>query len=507
MAYGLLPRAERRRLHARVVQWLEDSERVDDILDMLAHHAVSAELHERGLHYLERAAERARRAAAHREEAALLERAIVIAERCGRADLVPEYRARRGRALTRLTLWVEARRELEAALDGLPIDRRERRAEVLVDLALACNWTMDEPALLDRAAEALEVAGQVGRNDLRMGARFWLAWGTGSGGDVSSAIDRYASTVTDTNALGVALPPSVLPLYTTTLCWAGRFQLAVERGREAVRIARQASDTDSTILAMQVLGLALAGTGAYDEAWPVFEEATRFGREYGVGPFLARATAMSAGFHLDVFDFEGHAAVAEEARELARSFSFQPAFVSASIDLLLNLARRGDVGKAERLERELPASVDKVSAWHVWLWRLRFGQARAELALARGDLDSAIRFADDALRQASGRRPKYEVLALVTRAAGLDRQGRTNAALADLNTAVRVARSIADPALFLRTASALLAIDGNHDLEREAHVTASHILNRLPTAVMRERFLLVDAVRRLRPAAMSSSNK
>ncbi|HET6315520.1 MAG TPA: AAA family ATPase, partial [Chloroflexota bacterium] len=142
MAYGLLPRSERRRLHARILEWLERTagERVDEILDLLAHHAVSAEQDEHALDYLSRAAERAGRATARREEAALLTQAIAIAERTGQRELIPEFLARRGHALLRLTRWADARDELETALGELPPERRERRAEVLVDLAQACNW-------------------------------------------------------------------------------------------------------------------------------------------------------------------------------------------------------------------------------------------------------------------------------------------------------------------------------------------------------------------------------
>jgi tetratricopeptide (TPR) repeat protein len=356
---------------------------------------------------------------------------------------------------------------------------------------------MDESALRQRASEALEVASAAGRTDLAVDARFWLAWATGSEGNVGSAIDQYLTAVGQTNELGVALAPSVLPLYTTALCWAGHFQLAVERGRDAVRIAREAGDTDSAILALQVLGLALSGTGAYDEAIKVFDEAARFGRDYGIGPFLARSIAMSAGFHLDVFDLDGHAALAEEACEVARSVKFTPALASASIDLLLNLARRGEVGRAERLQREVAETVDRASAWHGWLWSLRFAQARAEVALARGDAETAITFAGSALQQARGRRPKYEVLGLVTRAAGMASLGRTRAAVIDLQEAVRVARSVADPALFLRGAGALLALDGDDALATEARTTALLILSRLPTDEMRQRFQSAELVQRL----------
>src|SRR5207249_6074667 len=116
-----------------------------------------------------------------------------------------------------------------------------------------------------------------------------------------------------------------------------------------------------------------------------------------------------------------------------------------------------------------------------WLWALRLAQARAELALARGAFDAAITLADASLLQARGRRPKYEVLALATRASALVGLGRASGAVMDLRAAVRVARAVADPALFVRSASALLAIDGDDTLAAETRVTAEHMLSRMPT--------------------------
>jgi class 3 adenylate cyclase/tetratricopeptide (TPR) repeat protein len=498
-AYSLLSRAERRRAHARILEWMEETagERSEEILDLLAHHAISAELHERALDYLAQAAKRAGRAAAHSEAAALLEQAIGTAERCGRRDLLPLLHAQRGRALARLTRWSDARQELETALALLPAGPTAARAEVLVDLALVSNWNLDTPVLRRYATEAIALASSVSRSDLAMDARFWLAWATGSEGDVASAIDQYQTAVIRTNALGIAPAPSVLPLYATTLCWAGRFPLAVQRGREAVRVAREAANTDSTILAMQVLGLALAGTGAYDDAAQVFAEAARFGRDYGIGPFLARSIAMSAGFHLDVFDFPGHLAVAEEACELARSVNFMPPLISATIDKLLNMARTGQVAIAEQLERDIAGAVDRAGAWHAWLWAVRMAEARAEIALARGDGETAVGLAEVAFQQARGRRPRYEVLALLTHAAALGSLGRTRAGLRDLRQAVAGARAIADPALFVRAAAALLAIDGDDALAAEARTATRHIVDRLPTDEMRAHFNASEPVRTL----------
>jgi len=501
VAYGMLPRTERRRLHRGVVDWIERvaGDRADEHLDLLAHHAVQAEEHDRALRYLTWAARRMRHASAHREEAALLAQAIDIAARTGRADLVPDLRADRGRAFASVGLWTAAQSELQAALAGLASDRSERRAEVLVDLALACNWSMETAELKRHAGDALTLARSVGRADLAIGSGFWLAWASGSDGDVNAAVEQYERVLAEAQAIGVSPAPSVLPLYSTTLCWTGEFDRGIARARQAVQIARAGGDTDATILALQVLGLALAGTGSYDEAIQVFDEASRFGRDYGIGPFLARSIAMSAGFHLDIFDYDGHLALAEEARDVARSANFPPPHVSASIDLLLSFARRGDVSRTEHLADEVAQAVERASGWHGWLWSLRFAQARAEIALARGAYEDAIQFAEAALERSQGRRPKYQVLGLVTRAQALAQLSRTDEARADLRRAVRVARRLRDPALLLRGVSAQLDFDRDDSLVAEARSTARAILARLPTSDLRRRFQDAEPVRRLGP--------
>ena len=98
---------------------------------------------------------------------------------------------------------------------------------------------------------------------------------------------------------------------------------------------------------------------------------------------LARATAMAAGLHLTLFDFEGAEALQSEACELARGVGFAPPIVSAGIDSLLTFARIHEPGRAERLLEETAAAAASTAGWHQWLWQLRLTQARAELALAR----------------------------------------------------------------------------------------------------------------------------
>jgi hypothetical protein len=199
--------------------------------------------------------------------------------------------------------------------------------------------------------------------------------------------------------------------------------------------------------------------------------------------------ACSAGFRLDLFDFEGAEVRSQEARELARSLGFTPPAVSAGIDLLLNYARRGDVGQTDRLLDEVSAGVAQAAGFHGWLWALRLAEARAEIALAQGKAEEAIRWANEAIAQCRARgRVKYEVLGLITHGQSLCAVGRESEAGADFRRAVDLARVVGDPALLLRAIGCLLNLDGDDALAAEGVAVVGRILDALPDADERRRF-------------------
>lgn len=98
--------------------------------------------------------------------------------------------------------------------------------------------------------------------------------------------------------------------------------------------------------------------------------------------------------------------------------------------------------------------MEKGQGAHGWLWRLRFGQAQAEIALACGDYQSALQQAGHVItasRQLG--RVKYEVAGLQARGQALAALGRAHEAIVDLESAVERARKTSDPAMFLRAAA------------------------------------------------------
>ena len=327
-------------------------------------------------------------------------------------------------------------------------------------------------------AEALQLAERVQRSDLAANAIAWLARCRQANGDLAAAIEMDRTAMA--RAPDVATAAHMLgPL---TLYLAGRSMEAIPLAIAAADAARSSGDTTFMMYALTHVGLNMSAAGRYAEASKAFQEVRGFGRKYGALPMLARATAMAAGLHLSLFDFEGAEALQSEARERGRSVGFTPSVVSAGIDSLWTFARRHEPGRAERLLEETAAAAASTSDWHQWLWQLRLTQVRADLALERGAFDEAVATATNAIEQCRARgRPKYEALGLITRARGLHALARTHDAIAEAKTAVRVADGTGDPALLLLALDALIGLEGTDELATRARAVTDRIEKPCPT--------------------------
>ncbi len=498
VAYNSLLLLRRKELHCLVAASLEEmhSGGLPEMYELLAYHYERGEEWERALDYLRRAAEQCRRVGAYREEALQLSRAMAMAQRLGRAELLTDLRGRRGAARVKIGMFAEAKPDLELALAELPSENCARRAELLLSLAGAYFWGLDTAGTARCSEEGHALAEKSGRADLVAEALTYLGATQQSLGNLASATTLFE----DARARGGGCSSAALANYPLTLYLSGRPREALERARHAAETFQGSSDPFAASFGHPHLGLALAACGKYAEAAAVFEEAKQLSRKHEIWHFHARAIGMSVGFHLDVFDLHGYELLALETRERARSAPFRPSEVSATIDLVFNSIRRDQISQAENLAKEADGLVALVAGWHEWLWRLRMKQARAELACARQDWPSALLLASDAVSESRARgRPKYVAAGLETRAKVLAALGRTPEAIAELRAAVGLARGMGDPALFIRTATALLPLDGSDALLSETRGIARKILAALPSDEMRRNFQAAQPVRSLGP--------
>ena len=491
--YTSITAARRVRLHHRIASALEQqSSPLESRVAELAYHFGQASVYksaEKAVDYASRAGDHAVATLAFESGAHWYEMALramdFVAPHTDATATRFELHVKRGRSFFAVGQWASAKNAFEAATSLLDPGDREKRCELLVRLAETAFWLMDVPALRKFAGEAQVLAERAGRDDLWADAQAWLASAMVSDGDIPAAIQMDHEALARAGGIrsfGLARAP-------LTLYWAGLADEAIHHGLQAVETARTAEDPSFLLYALQHLGLSLSGAGRFDEALLVFDEARAFGRRCGALPLLARATSMSVAPLLSLGDLKGAMAGAFEARELAHRVAFEPPLVSAGIDLLMIFARQQDPGRAEALLDETAQAVQKASGWHAWKWDMRLSQARAELAVARDAWGEAVEAATHVIDQSRSRhRPKYEALALITRARAARRLGARSAP-EDARAAVDVGRRLADPAVLLDCLIVLLELEGTDDLLEETRRTVQKIVRAVSDERLRSTFL------------------
>jgi predicted Ser/Thr protein kinase/tetratricopeptide (TPR) repeat protein len=489
--YDELGSSRRIRLHRRVAEAIEHltQGRTNPPLADLAHHfaqSASAGVAAKAVDYATRAGDRAADGLAFEEAARLYELGLQslefeedeVSANVRRVDL----HGRRAKVFGGIGQWMQQRQEVERALRYLDPQQEERRCALLIDLANASFFLLDMERTRRSATEALELATRLQRNDYAADALAWLARWEQANGNLVAAIEMDRAAFTRSGGRSrYTLMNGTLSLYL-----AGRSSEALDQDALAVGAARSTRDAEQMMFSLAHCGLNLSAVGRYRDAHQVFEEVRGFGRKFGVIPPLARALTMWSSVHLSVFDFDGADALQREARDLAQRVSFPPSYISAGIDMLLACARRGDPGGADALLQETADAAARTPGWHEWLWRLRLGQVRAELALARGDFEAAVAEATAGIANCHAmKRPKYEALALITRAHAFNRLRRTSEAIADARWAVALADAMHDPAIQLVAVDLMLALDGTDELARDARAIVHRIQTALPETMRR----------------------
>jgi class 3 adenylate cyclase/tetratricopeptide (TPR) repeat protein len=497
VAYEMIPRARRRRLHGQAADWIETAtaEQAEAYLDQLAHHSLQAGQIERALDFLDRAAERAWRVWAFRLAAAFYSKSIDIAQELGRMNLATTRMEQRAKAYLNVGMWMEARQDLLKLTELVPSDQIEHHASIHLNLAECSIGLMNTNEMRHHSERALKQAKQAGRDDLAGAALSNLSVAASSVGNLKSSVDIYQQALLLTKGQPTG-PTSSHAFQVITNYWMGSFDKAVFHG-ELVK-QHLHGDVVAKLELHGNLGVALTGLGRYTEAQQLFDEGIQLGKDYEVLPYAARTISLSAGYHLDLYDYAGHESLSLEARELSSQIKFMSTLVSSSIDLLYNYARKREVGKAEQLLPDVRKAMEGASGFHAWLWSLRFSQAIAEIALARGRYEEALSASQKAAKQGhKHNRPKYIALALLTQAKALKALGKDQEAKSKLRKAFEVSQGIKDPALLFRIGWELLQQEEDEKTALLTLDAVKNILQSLPEGELRFNFQENEMVRSL----------
>jgi class 3 adenylate cyclase/tetratricopeptide (TPR) repeat protein len=294
VAYGSLLQERRRALHARTAAAIEAlySERLEEHVERLAHHALRGEVWEKAVSYLYQAGRKAKARSAYREAAAGFEQALAALRH------LPESRARKEEAID---LHLDAAGALVPAGGQLKSAEHARQAAGLAEalgddrrLGWACvspanyAWNAGESdRTLEMGHRALAIAIDRGDVSLRIAANYQLGAFGQTRGTYRQAAERLewvAETLRGDRLYERSGADVILSVFSRErLAWClaelGDFAEATARGDEAVRIASDIGHHHSFILAYRSLGFVSLRRGEVSRAVPPLERAVKERRD------------------------------------------------------------------------------------------------------------------------------------------------------------------------------------------------------------------------------------
>ena len=411
VAYATLPRAARRERHAAVARFIESAagERIEEAAALLAHHWQVASDVDQAVRFLQLAAEHAAKGWAKGEAVALFGQAL---------KLVPadEPELRRAIAVRRAETQVELGDPgAAAALDKLLEETQGlERLKVLTARAHTAHWALDAEGATRMSQEAFNLAQSLSAEEFLGPALALQSLASSMAGNMNTAFElgerALAQWIPGTRRAERTL---FLDQMATDRYWTGQYDLALQYGEQAISFAEEIKSSNSLLRTGPVHALTLTGMGRHEEALPRFEEVIARGREFELVPRLtARALNMSSALYRDLFQLDEATRRNQEAAELGAAAGFANAVLQSGIDQLFTDLARGEVGRAEAQWPQLWNRTQDARGTHQWLMAGRLAEAKAEIALAKGDHAEAARLAQESIDQSRQvQRAKYELAA------------------------------------------------------------------------------------------------
>jgi tetratricopeptide (TPR) repeat protein len=200
----------------------------------------------------------------------------------------------------------------------------------------------------------------------------------------------------------------------------------------------------------------------------------------------ARALNMSRALYRDLFQLDETRRRNEEAAELDAAAGFANAVLQSGIDQLFTELARAEARWPELWERS-----QNTKGWHHWLMAGRLAEAKAEIALAKGDHAEAARLAVDAIHQSREvRRAKYELAARLVLGRALMALGQPERGIDELRAALDGIRRLGHPPTQWRawwTLGTALAQAGRDDEAAAAATAAANTLRTFAATLAPER--------------------
>jgi tetratricopeptide (TPR) repeat protein len=286
VAYGSLLREQRRGLHARIVEAIErvTGDHLADQVERLALHAFRGEVWEKALAYLRQAGDKAMVRSAYREAVGYFEQALEAVPHLPESDETQkeaiDLRLNLRNVLLPLGEQGRIFDHLRIAATVAEVLQDQHRLSWVAIYMTSCLYNMGQPdKAIETGQRALAMAESLGEVALRVQAAYYLGLAYHLLGDLHQAVEALGRNVTALEGelvrerFGLPYLPSVFSRTWLAWCLAelGSFAEAIDRGREAVRIAEAIDQPWDLLAAYRGISLPYLSKGEIQTAIPLLE--------------------------------------------------------------------------------------------------------------------------------------------------------------------------------------------------------------------------------------------
>ena len=233
--------------------------------------------------------------------------------------------------------------------------------------------------------------------------------------------------------------------------WRGEFNLAKENVNEALTLLEELGDRFNALYALMLLGWVNCGKGEYNDAILAVQRCLQLARKWGI-VYFDRATqllTLLGWIYRDLSNIElalqYDSEALENAKLSARAQKKAGTIVAALVDLGMDYLHRNDYENAEKHFKEATPLIPlhRLATWRIEARRLL---GFAEIALAKGDFQNALKSVEDSLviSEKTGAR-KYIAQALKLKAETLAGKGSLGEALELMENALKISQQVGNP--------------------------------------------------------------
>ena len=465
VVYGSMLVQRRKELHRRIALVIEDlyTDRLSEQYGILAFHFQKAEVWDRALDYLVKAADKAARAFATPDALALYDAAEAVASRLGDAVPAEAWMAiHRGRG--ELHVWSSdferARREWDAVRTlARRVGDRHAEGAALVAMGQASWLGHRFDQALEDSRQAGEIAEAIGAASLLAGSELNAAIVYEVTGRLPEARTRFDRVIAISRGANDAPNEAMALVFGAELeTWKGNHEQAAELYEQGIRLARTHNVLVAVLEGLFMSGVNLTAQGAYDRAMTTFQDGLALTERLGDENYTPRYLNSLGWLYLECGDLERAQELNRRAAEGGRKRGDHESFANAELNLADIALLEGDVALARNYLDDVQRLVEDpaTSEWMRWRYSLHLFASLGDLALVTGDAALAHAHATECLERANRTwSRKYLVKGWRLRGEAALSRGQWDEAESQLRQASAVAEAIACPTQLWRTYVAL----------------------------------------------------